>query len=152
RRRPGGGVAHAVPGVGWAKARSTTKVSPRAQCSAVPTRQNPPRATTSDAWARHAFEMWHPLRFGARAFAHPTDARLLDFEVELAHQRAPLGLLAVDVAGVFLRRRGQGIAALGVDALLDLVRLDQRAQRRVELVDDRPRRAGGRKEPVVQHR
>ena len=59
---------------------------------------------------------------------------------------APHFVSSVDVGGVFLRRRGQRIAALVVDALLDLVGGDQLAQLRVELVDDRPRRAGRRQQ------
>src|SRR5262249_25482534 len=73
----------------------------------------------------------------------PGAVALLHLEIELAHQRAPLGLFAVDVLGVLLGRRGERVAALGQDALLDLFGLRQRAQGRVEPVDDRPRRAHG---------
>src|SRR5262249_12474143 len=98
-----------------------------------------------------------PLRFqsaigsSVRCAPDRSTGGSLHLEIELAHQRAPLGLFAVDVLGVLLGRRGERVAAFGQDALLDLFRLHQRAQRRVEPVDDRPRGAGGRQQAVVQH-
>src|SRR6516225_7384455 len=55
----------------------------------------------------------------------------LHLQIELAHQRSPLRLFAVDVLGVLLGGRGQGVAAFGHDALLDLGALRQHAQRGV---------------------
>ena len=73
------------------------------------------------------------------------------FRLSFLISAAPLALFAVDVRGVFVGRRGQRVAAFGLDALLDHIGVDQRAQLLVEAIDDRPRRAGRREQPVMQH-
>src|SRR5262245_63274280 len=57
-----------------------------------------------------------PTSRGWRARSSP-DRGSLDLEVELLDQRAPLGLFAVNIDGVFLGTAGQRVAAFRVDAL-----------------------------------
>src|SRR5262249_57462700 len=76
----------------------------------------------------------------------------LHLQIELAYQRSPFRLLAIDVLGVLLGRRRQRVAALGDDTLLDLLAADQRPQRAIEPLDDRPRRARRSKQPIVSTR
>ena len=45
----------------------------------------------------------------------PRRSALFDSQVEFADQHAPFGFFAVDVFGVFLGRRDQGIAALSLN-------------------------------------
>ena len=68
----------------------------------------------------------------------------------LGARSRPLGLLAVDVGRIGLGRAGQRLGAVGGERGR-LRRRQRAAQRRVELVDDRPRRAGRRHDAVVQH-
>jgi len=73
-------------------------------------------------------------------------------QIELANQRAPLRLLAVDVLRVALRGRDQGVASFGQNALLDLIAPKERAQRGIESIDDRPRRSRRREQPIMKDR
>src|SRR5262245_5213733 len=69
----------------------------------------------------------------------------------LLHHRRPLDLLVIDVGGIFLRRGEQRLGAVLGHALFGVGRADRLAQRRRELVDDRPRRAGRRDDSIMQH-
>src|SRR5437763_1460407 len=63
----------------------------------------------------------------------------LHLQIELADQRAPAAVLALDVGAVFFRRRRQRIAAVGGNAGAHVGRVDAGAKREVETLDDRVR-------------
>src|SRR2546430_17059663 len=65
------------------------------------------------------------------------------------HKLRPLLLILVDEVGIVFRRAGRDLGAIIAQLLLYLVGGERVAQRLVELVDDRPRRAGGRDEGVI---
>src|SRR5271166_510619 len=85
---------------------------------------------------RRYYSPWSSVGRRCPRLGRGRSGQSVDFQIELANERAPFRLLAVDVLGVFLRRRCQGIAALRLDAPLDGFGLDQRAQRCIEAVDD----------------
>ena len=68
----------------------------------------------------------------------------------VAHDLAPHPLLRLDVGGVFLGRRRQRHRAFAREPLAQGRIFERGAQRRVEPVDDRPRRARRRHQSVVQ--
>src|SRR6185369_554848 len=79
------------------------------------------------------------------------DALLLRLGARALYDCRPLGLFAVDVGGVFLRGAGQRFGAVGRNLLMYFGRNDRLPQGRVELGDDRLRRAGRSHNPIMQH-
>src|SRR3979490_2577926 len=73
-------------------------------------------------------------------------------DAELLHQRAPLGLLGVDIGGLLLRRARQRIPASGSDARTRLLARKRRAQLGIEPIDDGAIGPARRDHAVVDHR
>src|SRR5262249_16631033 len=78
-------------------------------------------------------------------------ARLANFGLGLVEPRArapddltPLAPIPPDQFGEFVRRAARGLVADHGEAVLERLRCDRLVDRRVELIDDRPRYAGGR--------
>src|SRR5262249_20184233 len=64
---------------------------------------------------------------------------LLDLEVELLDQCAPLAFFALDVGGVLLRRAGHRSTAIGDQAHFHVIGVDDLVQLLVEALDNRGR-------------
>src|SRR5215216_2353722 len=74
-----------------------------------------------------------------RAFRN---GRLLHFEAEFPHQRAPFGLLAVDLGGVVVGRALDRVGPFPAQPLLHVFGSERALELAVEPVDDGARRAG----------
>src|SRR3954463_4476477 len=103
------------------------------------------RALACPPWA---WRWW--ARRGERAFAPPTVARSLLLDAAGLDQLRPFLLVLVDKGGVVLRRARGDFGAVVGQLLIHLVGSERIAQGLVEPVDDRPRRAGGRRQPVIE--
>src|SRR5215216_7406580 len=78
----------------------------------------------------------------ARSGACLWNGRLLHFQAEFPHQRAPFGLLAVDLGGIVVGRALDRVGPFPAQPLLHVFGSERALELAVEPVDDGARRAG----------
>src|SRR3954453_6281598 len=105
--------------------------------SSLRARRSNPEATSKD-WIASSQEL----------LAMTANSLLLD--AAGFDQLRPFFLVLVDEGGVVFRRARRDLGAVLGELLLHLVGSKRVTQRLVELVDDGPRRAGGRRQTVIQ--